>query len=208
MGKTTLLLHLCRQMVAAHVWPIVFSYHQDIDSGLAQLGGSVHFMDADGLDFNPLQVEDRTSASAYLDVAGAVRDIFMAIFPELGNLQGEQIRTAIRSSFLELGWDHRGANPSTLQEPEFRRFMEILQSDPKTSPGLRPRLEELSDYGFFDIKEEQGDLWQSAQPIVIRVHSTQNENLQRALTSLVFLWSLQCDVPSRHPGSDCPCHCL
>ncbi len=107
MGKTALLLHLCRQMDAAGVWPIVFSYHQDIDGGLAQFGGAVCFIDAEGLGFNPLQVRSRTAASAHLDVAGTIGDIFMAIYPELGDLQGEQIRSALKSSLLELGWGNR-----------------------------------------------------------------------------------------------------
>ena len=186
MGKTTLLLHLCKQMEAARVWPIIFSYHQDIDSGLEQLGDSVRFIDADSLGFNPLQVHDRTSPLAYLDVAGAVRDIFVAIYPDLGDLQSEQIRAAIRSSFLELGWGQQDVDRSNLPEPDFKRFVEILQNGQKVSAGLLSRLEELSDYGFFDIRGVQGDLWKSEQAIIIRVHTTQNENLQRAFTSLVF----------------------
>ena len=38
MGKTTCLLNLCKQMLAAGIRPIVFSYHQDIDERLAALG--------------------------------------------------------------------------------------------------------------------------------------------------------------------------
>lgn len=186
MGKTALLLHLCRQMDAAGVWPIVFSYHQDIDGGLAQFGGAVCFIDAEGLGFNPLQVRSRTAASAHLDVAGTIGDIFMAIYPELGDLQGEQIRSALKSSLLELGWGNRDVDPSTRTEPAFRCFVAMPQRAPKTNSGLRSRLAKLSDYGFFDVRADQGDLWQSEQAIVIRVHSTQNENLQRAFASLVF----------------------
>ncbi len=83
-------------MIEARIRPIVFSYHQDIDEKLQRLVGSVRFIDFNGLGFNPLQVIDRTSRMAYLDVAGAVRDIFVAIYPELGDIQGERIRKAIK----------------------------------------------------------------------------------------------------------------
>lgn len=38
--------------------------------------GSVRFIDFHGLGFNPLQVLDRRSPMAHLDVAGAMRDNF------------------------------------------------------------------------------------------------------------------------------------
>lgn len=188
MGKTTLLLNLCEQMVAAGIRPIVFSYHQDIDEKLAESVGEVRFVDFDGLGFNPLQVLDRGSPMAYLDVAGAVRDIFTATFPDIGHLQGERIRKAIRDSFIEAGWDSRNA-AAEFEEPPFQRFVEILQGDPKPDRGLRAllaRLAELDDYDFFTLRNPQGSLWDSDHPIVIRVHKTQNDNLQRAFAHLVF----------------------
>jgi DNA helicase HerA-like ATPase len=51
---------------------------------------------------------------------------------------------------------------------------------------LLSRLDELDDYGFFDTKESDRSLWEGDQPIVIRIHTTQNENLQKAFASLVF----------------------
>ena len=75
------------------------------------------------------------------------------------------------------------------QEPEFRRFVEILRSNPNPDRGLRTllvRLAELEDYGFFNIGKSHGSLWASDRPIVIRIHTTQNETLQRAFASLVF----------------------
>ena len=196
MGKTTCLLNLCKQMVAAGIRPIVFSYHQDIDERLERLVGSVRFIDFHGLGFNPLQVLERESRMAYLDVAGALRDIFMAIFPELGDIQGERIRKAIKDSFDEAGWDDPDTVPADRREPEFKRFMEILRSDPKPDRGLHTllaRLEELEDYGFFDIQESHESLWESERPVVIRIHPTQNDNLQRAFASLVF-YSLYKDM--------------
>ncbi|HKZ85884.1 MAG TPA: ATP-binding protein [Anaerolineae bacterium] len=189
MGKTTCLLNLCKQMLDAGVRPIVFSYHQDIDERLESLVSGVRFLDFHGLGFNPLQVLDRQSRMAYLDVAGALRDIFAAIFPELGDIQGERIRKAIKESFIEHGWDDPNADLRELPEPPFWRFMEILRADPKPDRGLRTllgRLEELDDYGFFDLAESHQSLWESEQPIVIRIHATQNDNLQKAFASLVF----------------------
>lgn len=189
MGKTTCLLNLCRQMVDVGIRPIVFSYHQDIDEKLQQLVGSVRFIDFHGLGFNPLQVIDRTSRMAYLDVAGAMRDIFVAIFPELGDIQGERIRKAIKDSFIEHGWDDSQTELAQLVEPPFARFVEILRSDPKPDRGLKTllsRLEELADYGFFHSDGTQKSLWESEHPVVLRIHSTQNDNLQKAFASVVF----------------------
>ena len=186
MGKTTCLLNLCRQMVDASVHPIIFSYHQDIDERLVELVPSVRFVDFDGLGFNPLTVTNRESARAYLDVAGSLRDIFAAIFPELGDLQCESIRRAIKDSFSEAGWTGSEAGA---REPDFGRFVEILRAEPKPDRGLRTllaRLTELEDYGFFDLGETRDSLWTSDRPTVVRIHATQNDALQRAFASLVF----------------------
>jgi hypothetical protein len=189
MGKTTCLLNICRQMVSAGVRPIVFSYHEDIDQRLAGLVPSIRFVDFQGLGFNPLAVIDRTSRLGYLDVAGTLRDIFAAIFPELGDIQGERVRNAIKQSFVEKGWDGSEADLSQMQEPTFKRFVEILQADPKPDRGLRTllaRLSELADYGLFDLAGQHESLWDSPEPIIIRIHKTQNEVLQNAFASLVF----------------------
>ena len=189
MGKTTCLLNLCNQMMAVGIRPIVFSYHQDIDERLGQSADSVRFIDFDGLGFNPLEVVDRGSWMAHLDVAGAMRDIFAAIYPELGDIQAERIRVAIKESFVEQGWGNANEAAADLQEPTFGRFVEILRGDSKPDRGLRTllaRLEELEDYGFFKLRESHSSLWESEQPTVIRIHTTQNDNLQRAFASLVF----------------------
>ena len=90
---------------------------------------------------------------AHLDVAGAMRDIFSAIYPELGDIQTDRIRRAIKDSFEEAGW---GAD-TTAPEPAFRRFLEILRGEPRPDRGLRTllaRLGELDDYGFFNTDAE------------------------------------------------------
>lgn len=189
MGKTTCLLNLCKQMNEAGVRPIVFSYHEDIDERLEGLGVGVRFLDFHGLGFNPLKVINRESPMAYLDMAGAMRDIFTAIYPELGDIQGERIRAAIKESFIELGWGNPLADTANLAEPAFGRFVEILRSDPKPDRGLHTllaRLNELGDYGFFELNESSESLWESDCPTVIRIHKTQNDNLQKAFASLVF----------------------
>lgn len=199
MGKTTCLINICGQLLKQGIRPIVFSYHQDIDEKLQKTLGSIRYIDFNGLGFNPLQVQDRQSRLGYLDVAGAIRDIFSAIFPELGDLQGEHVRQALKQSYVEAGWD--SPEHTELKEPDFRRFYEILRSNPKPDRGMQTliaRLQELADYGFFDIGEQRGSLWESREIAVIRVHTTQNETLQRAFASLVF-YSLYKEMFRRGP---------
>ena len=202
MGKTTCLLNLCKQMMATGVQPIVFSYHEDIDERLELLKGrrpgshrassamkGVRFVDFDGLGFNPLQVLETSWKSAHIDVAGVIRDIFMAIYPDLGPLQGAKIRTAVKQSFEELGWGSSASDLATLQEPPFRRFLEIIRADPKPAIGVKNllvRLDELDDYGFFRIGTPHGSLWESDRPTVIRIHRTKSDVLQRAFASLIM----------------------
>ena len=187
MGKTTCLVNICKQMVETNVLPVIFSYHQDIDERLAETIGDIRFVDFDGLGFNPLQVVDRASKMAHLDIAGAMRDIFHAIFPELGDIQMDRIRKAVKESFEEVGWPSE--NERT-KDPEFKRFVEILHADENPDRGLRTllaRFGELDDYGFFNAGDDsQGSLWAGENPIVVRIHTTQNENLQRAFAYLVF----------------------
>ena len=88
-----------------------------------------------------------------------------------------------------MGWGDATAAIADLEEPAFDRFVEILRSDPKPNQSLHSllaRLDELDDYGFFQVSESYGSLWESEQPTVVRIHTTQNDNLQRAFTSLVF----------------------
>ncbi len=187
MGKTTCLVSLCSQMVAADITPVIFSYHQDIDERLKEAIGDIRFIDFDGLGFNPLSVIDRGARKAHLDVAGAMRDIFTAIYPELGDIQAERIRKAIKESFEEAGWT---SGEVSAPEPAFKRFVQLLRADTSPDRGLRTmlaRLGELDDYGFFDVGDEsRGNVWESEQPVIIRIHTSQNDNLQRAFAYLVF----------------------
>jgi len=45
---------------------------------------------------------------------------------------------------------------------------------------------ELDDYGFFSTTDDEQSIWESNRPTVIRIHTTQNETLQRAFASMVF----------------------
>ena len=189
MGKTTCLLNLCRQMLDAGVRPIVFSYHQDLDEKLDSMVGSIRFIDFIGLGFNPLQIPDRRAHRPYLEVAGMMRDIFTAIYSGLGDLQAEAVRGAVKDSFVEAGWAEPGADMAELVEPPFKRFYEILAEQEKPDRGLAnllTRLEELNDYGLFDIGQVHGSLWEGSKPTVIRIHRTQSDVLQNAFSSLVL----------------------
>ena len=112
----------------------------------------------------------------------------MAIYPDLGPLQGAKIRTAVKQSFEELGWGG-AVDVESLSEPPFRRFLEIMRSEPKPGIGLKnllARLEELDDYGFFEVGAERGSLWNADRPTVIRIHRTKNDVLQNAFASLLL----------------------
>jgi len=71
---------------------------------------------------------------------------------------------------------------------------------------LLARLGELEDYGFFEPAETQASLWDSREPIVIRIHGTQNDNLQKAFASLVF-YGLYKDM-FRRGIQDCITHAV
>jgi hypothetical protein len=148
MGKTTCLINICRQLTEASVAPIVFSYHDDIDEKLGNAIGPLNFVDYDGLGFNPLRITDRRPR-AHIDVSGTLRDIFGSIFADLGDLQLEELRQAIKQSYEGLGWGADGS-PDDLPTPAFRAFFDILSAKPKPNLNLLARLRELADYGFYD----------------------------------------------------------
>ncbi|HOL96388.1 MAG TPA: hypothetical protein PLH79_18735, partial [bacterium] len=189
MGKTTCLINICDQLIKQGIQPIVFSYHQDIDEKLGKILDAIRFVDFNGLGFNPLQVIDPNQPMGHLDNAGAIRDIFSAIYPELGDIQAESIRQAVKDSYVEKGWDNPDRDRSTLNVPAFHRFYEILRDTVKPDRGLQTllaRLGELNDYGFFHTGEPLGNLWEEKKLTIIRIHTTQNDNLQRAFASLIF----------------------
>jgi len=180
-------------MLQSGVRPIIFSYHQDIDEVLKDRisEDKIRFLDVEGgLGFNPLEVLNPSSRLAYLDVTAIVRDIFSAIYPDLGEIQLAELRTAIKQSFEERGWGSKDQDSNSLVEPEFGRFLEILREKPNPNTGLRNlllRLDELEEREFFETSESTESLWDSERPItVVAIHKTQDDSLQRAFASMVF----------------------
>lgn len=193
MGKTTCLINICRQLVAGNVMPIVFSYHDDIDEKLAAEFPNLSCSDGRSLGFNPMRVT-HDGPLAHVESAGQLRDIFAAIFPDLGDLQLEQLRGAIKASYQELGW----GNDSTarLQPPPFRRFVELLRQperpDTRTQT-LLARLSELDDFEFFRGEQGGKSLLDSTQPQILRVHASKSDAVQRAYASFA-LYSIYQDM--------------
>ncbi len=197
MGKTTCLVNLCRQLHSAGIMPIVFSYHPDIDEKIEVACGRVNAIDYDGLGFNPLQIAS-ISPHAHVDVASELRDIFAAIFPDLGDIQTEEMRQAIKQSYTDLGWGGDMEGPTPLNVPPFQAFFDILRAKPKPNAGIMARLTELSDYGFFRTSGKTRSPLDIDRPSVLRIHKTSNELLQRAFASFV-LYSIYKDMFKRGP---------
>lgn len=185
MGKTTCLINLCRQLQAGGVTPIVFSYHDDIDEQLAEFFPDVARHDCRDLGFNPTRIVE-SGPVAHVESAGQLRDIFAVIFPDLGDLQLEQLRVSIKQSYEAIGWG--GAHTPT-RVPAFGDFLQRLRREGK--PDLRTktllaRLTELDDFGFFAAAEGEASLLDSNMPQLIRIHAVANEVVQRAYASFVL----------------------
>jgi hypothetical protein len=191
MGKTTGLINICRQLARAGIYPVVFSYHHDIDARLVEALGEVESVDYQGLGFNPLQV-NQTSPVAHIDAASELRDIFAAIFRDLGDLQTEEIRQAIKQSYVDQGWGQADA-VAPLASPSFQAFFDLLSAKPRPNAGLMARLNELNDYGFFSAAGNARSLLDINRPVVLRIHRTSNDLLQRAFVSFV-LYSIYKDM--------------
>ena len=177
MGKTTSLVNICEQLVERNVQPIVFSYHEDLDELLKSRLSGIKRVNHDSLGFNPLAICN-DKPKAHLENAGMLRDIFSAIFPELGEIQTDTIRRAIKQSY----YDAAGTNSS----PAFKDFFQLLQSETKPDKGLIARLDELNDFGLFNVSEGAENLLDSNSPYVISLHGTNNEVVQRAFASLLL----------------------
>ena len=190
MGKTTALINIAKQLASADIVPVVFSYHDDIDEKLTRVLGPLRTVDFDGLGFNPLRV-DAPGPTAYIDVAGTLRDIFASIFPDLGEIQLEELRGAIKQSYDDLGWNGRGGDRP--DPPRFKTFVEILKSRAKPNQNLLARLQELTDYGFFDGEDGAASIVMDRRPTLVRVHLSTNDIVQRAFSAFV-LYSIYKDM--------------
>lgn len=183
MDKTTCIVNICAQLASQGVTPIVFSYHEDIDAQLEEHLGPINRIEHSSLGFNPLRLSS-ADPKAHIDRAGMMRDIFAGIFPDLGEIQTEQIRQAIKQSYEDCRG--RGGLASAAGSPRFRDFFRILQQHPKPDKGLMARLTELDDYGLFSGLSEESSILATAAPSVVSLHATQNEVVQRAFASLLF----------------------
>ena len=187
MGKTTCLVNLCQQLQTAGITPIVFSYHDDIDSKLAAFFPDFSKSDCQSLGFNPMRVTE-SGQFGHIESAGLLRDIFASIFPELGDLQLETIRAAIKSSYETHGWGPRHGSESS-KLPPFRDFFKKLQSSGKAdtrTQTLLARLTELDDYMFFSDSQAGQSLLDESRLAVLQIHKTQNAAVQRAYASFAF----------------------
>ena len=61
------------------------------------------------------------SSLAYIDNAGQLRDIFGAMYPDLGDIQLDKIRKAIKDSYVSKGWGQKDL-PETPTTPESASF--------------------------------------------------------------------------------------
>ncbi len=184
MGKTHSLINICSQLQHRGITPIVFSYHDDIDEKLTHVFPQIQGHDCVTLGFNPLRI-GQPSPIAHVESAGQIRDIFHAVFPDLGDLQLEQLRSALKQSYEEKGW----CNSATGGTPLFRRFVDLLRESggtDKRTKTLLARLDELDDFHFFEVADSSGGLLESGEPQIIRIHSVSNEAMQRAYAGFVL----------------------
>jgi hypothetical protein len=182
MGKTSALLNICEQLLCQHINPIIFSYHEDIDEKVTNVGDkSPLFVNYEGLGFNPMRVSSN-SPFAHIDNVGNLRDIFGAVFPDFGEIQLGKLREAILKSYTDRGW----ARSVQGEIPPFAEFYETLASDPKPDRGLNLRLRELADYGLFQVNDGDSSLLDVSNPVVIQIHKSPNEALQRAFSTFVL----------------------
>ena len=183
MGKTHCLIRVCQQLYEQEIVPIVFSFHQDIDEKLmATVPGGVLTVSYEGLGFNPMEVI-ATHPQAYVESVDMLRDVFAAIFPDLGEVQLGSLRKALKKSYEDQGWASDGSRGKT---PGFGDFLSILQATPKVDMKMLNRLEELADYGFFSVQSGSPSLLDSTRPTLVQIHSRQNDTLQRAFATFVL----------------------
>lgn len=183
MGKTTTLLGVCDQLIKQGITPIVFSYHQDIDEKMVDSFENTQLFEPTDLGFNPMQVNG-DSPLGYIDNAGQLRDIFSSMYSDLGDIQLDKIRNAIKESYTAKGWgQNQQEAPAT---PAFRDFYQALAAEKKPDRGLLARLGELDDYGVFGGSGEVRSLLDINKPTILKIHSNQNDNVQRAFAMLAL----------------------
>lgn len=184
MGKTHCIINICAQLQRQGISPIVFSYHDDIDESLSAAVPNTVMHDCLALGFNPMTINE-PNAVAHVESAGQLRDIFHAVFPDLGELQREKLRGSIKKAYEDCGWVN--GNPG--DTPDFRRFLEILKNGghtDKSTQTLLMRLNELDDFNFFSPPSSSKSLLDENNTQVIRIHSVANEAMQRASAGFIL----------------------
>lgn len=186
MGKTTSILNICTQMFKNNIVPIVFSFHEDMEQSFKKNFDDVNVVDLEttGIGFNPMKVIKSTS-KAWLDNVGMIRDIFKSIFPDLGDIMINNIRSTIKESYTELGYENR-SDYENLPVPEFETFFKKLKGQPKQDQRIITRLEELHDYGFFRSSTSSSSILNATKPTIIALHRINNDMMQKALASFVL----------------------
>lgn len=186
MGKTTCIVNICHNLYEQNITPVIFSYHADIEDKLKNYLNELNFIDMEeGLGFNPLYVVGKNQNS-WLDNVGMLRDIFSAIYPDFGEIQTNEIREALKNSYIELGYGVPDIDINELPIPKFQRFYDILKQNPKTNKGIIARLDELNDYGFFKKIGAKPGLLDITLPTVIRISTLKNEVMQKALAAFIL----------------------
>ena len=173
------------QLHAGGITTIVFSYHDDIDERLAGVLPGVASHDCHDLGSNPLRMAE-PGPVAHVESPGQLRDILAAIFADLGDLQLEQLRAALKQSHEAMGG---GAGGPPRKRPGFRDYLRLLHAIEKPDKGTRTllaRLRELDDFGFFAAAEGGGRLLEGCTPRLIRIHAVGNEVVQGAYASFVL----------------------
>jgi DNA phosphorothioation-dependent restriction protein DptH len=188
MGKTTTILNICQQMNNNKIVPIVFSYHDDMETAFLKLfNNDVNIIDLEkGIGFNPLRVT-KNSPSAWLDNIGMLRDIFKAVFPAFGDIMINEIRRAIKESYTDLSYGSSTmSNYNDLPTPEFQTFFNKLKNQKKPDQRILMRLEELDEYGFFKNSESGPSILDLDKPTIIALHRTHNDTMKNALASFIL----------------------
>jgi DNA phosphorothioation-dependent restriction protein DptH len=186
MGKTEALLNISRQLYQQNIVPIVLSYHPDIDERMQSTLGDVQLYKHSQLGYNPMQVSGKAEF-AHLDNAGALKDIFSAIWPDLGDVQLAELRKSIVWSYEQAGWGTEQSENKRI--PEFATFYRRLKQGDHPDKGLKAllvRLDELHDYGLFQSHGEARSLLASTKPSIVGLHHTDSDMLQRAMAMFVL----------------------
>ena len=162
MGKTTALINIAKQLTAAGIAPVIFSYHDDIDDKIAEAIGPIR--------------KSISMVSASIRCASMRRRQWpISMLPEpcatssrrffLTWVKSSSRSCAERSSRAMTIWDGMIGPASGRSRRGSAAFSIYSKRAPNPIRNLLARLQELADYGFFDgEKEDAGILADRGQP--------------------------------------------